>query len=236
MELIKQNWTCLDGKEFSKFLLSLSKGEAAAKREKNILNTSLPCIAVSSENVNDVAKQIYNGNYLSFLNLNLKNNYSEVAVSGKIICKITDFEILKKHLNNYLSTAECWATTDILKFKIKNNEDNFLSLIKTYCKSPKTFVRRAAVIIAFNFINLPKYDDEILNVIKTLKNDTEYYVNMAVAWIVCEYFIKRRDLALKILTQNFLNDFTQNKAISKCNDSFRISSEDKKLLANYKRK
>ena len=58
---------------------------------------------------------------------------------------------------------------------------------------------------------------------------------MAVAWLTCEYFIQRKRFAVKILTSNILNDFTQNKAISKCRDSFRVSKEDKTYLLNLKR-
>ena len=36
--------------------------------------------------------------------------------------------------------------------------------------------------IAFKYINRVNFDSEILNVLKQLKHEKEYYVNMAVAW------------------------------------------------------
>ena len=236
MELIKNEWTVKDSVEFSNYLKSFSKGYEKGEWEKRILNTSLNCIAVPSNTVNDIVKKILKGNYLSFLNLNLNNNWTEVCINGKIICKIKDFNVMVKYLNNYLLTAESWATIDLLKFKVTSkNANDFLNLIKTYASSDKPFVRRTAIILSFSFINLPVYDNQIKRVIKSLKQETHYYVNMAIAWLTCEYFIKRKELALELLTENYLNDFTKNKAISKCVDSFRISNEDKNYLKLLKR-
>lgn len=236
MELIKSNWTENDGVLFSKYLKSLSNGEDKSKWEQNILKTSLPCIAVPSEKVRYIIKQILKGNYIEFLNLNLKNNYTEIAIRGGIISSIKDFNIMKKYLDVYALEADCWATTDTLKFTLTNqNEKLFLNLLKSYATSPNTFVRRTAIIIAFKYINRVNFDGEILNVLKQLKHEKEYYVNMAVAWLVCEYFIKRKDFGMQILKSGILNDFTQNKAISKCRDSFRVSKSDKEYLLSLKR-
>ena len=67
------------------------------------------------------------------------------------------------------------------------------------------------------------------------KKETEYYVNMACAWLLAECFIKFRNETLHFLEQNTLNDFIVNKGIQKCRDSFRVSDEDKDLLLKFKR-
>ena len=67
-----------------------------------------------------------------------------------------------------------------------------------------------------------------------LKSETEYYVNMAVAWLVAECFTKQREQTLIFLHTHSLNNFTINKAIQKCRDSFRVSQEDKQMLLKYK--
>lgn len=236
MNLVKTAWNLSDKQEFSTYLQTFSKGKESCEFEKRILNTSLNCIAVPSKTVNFIVKEISKGNYLSFINLNCNSNWTEVAITGKLISKINDFSTLKRYLNAYLDSAESWATIDLLKFKVTpKNAENFLSLAKEYAVSNKPFVRRTAIIILFSFINLPCYDSEVFSLISSLKTGSEYYVNMAVAWLTCEYFIKRKSFAVKILTSNILNDFTQNKAISKCRDSFRVSKEDKTYLLNLKR-
>ena len=59
-------------------------------------------------------------------------------------------------------------------------------------------------------------------------------MNMAVAWLLCELMIYNRDKTLKYLEHHNLNNFTINKAISKCRDSYRVSKEDKEKLLKYK--
>ena len=59
---------------------------------------------------------------------------------------------------------------------------------------------------------------------------------MCIAWFVAECFVKNRNLTLEFLKENILNNFTINKAVQKCRDSFRVSSEDKEMLLSFKRK
>ena len=59
---------------------------------------------------------------------------------------------------------------------------------------------------------------------------------MAEAWLVCEIYIKYPDECKLFIADNKLNKFTQNKAISKIRDSYRVSKEDKEILNNYKKK
>ncbi len=75
----------------------------------------------------------------------------------------------------------------------------------------------------------------MFEIIDTLNKEKEYYVNMAVAWLCCELMIKNRDKFLAYLKHHNLNDFTVNKAISKCRDSYRVSEKDKELLLKYKK-
>lgn len=65
-------------------------------------------------------------------------------------------------------------------------------------------------------------------------NEEHYYVNMVIAWLLCDMFIYNREKTLKYLESHHLNKFTVNKFVSKCRDSFRVSTEDKDLLLKYK--
>lgn len=234
MNLIKNIWTKTDIDEFSLYLKSFSKGKEKGCWEKRILNTSLPCIAVPAPEIKRIAKDILKGNYCSFLDYMPWQNASEVAVCGNIICKIPDFAVMKKYLNIYSSRVDSWSACDILKFKIKDF-DQFFALSKEYVSSPLVYQRRISVIILFQFLSTNKYLPEIFNILNSFKKETEYYVNMACAWLLAECFIKFRNETLHFLEQNTLNDFIVNKGIQKCRDSFRVSDEDKDLLLKFKR-
>ena len=235
MELVKDKWTQKDITEFQQYLKSLENLE---KQEwtKNILNTNMPVLAIKSPVIKDIVNQIYKGNYLSFLDFMPWKYYENTAINGYLLSKITDFETVKKYLNVYSLKADNWATCDVLSFKIKGYEKEYFSLAKEYLKSDQTFVRRIALVILFNFVLYEDYLDELYELIDSLSNEKEYYVNMINAWLLCELFIKQKERTIKYLDKNNLNKFTINKAVQKCRDSFRVSKEDKDMLLKYKLK
>ena len=56
--------------------------------------------------------------------LNINNYYENTVVNGKLICSVKDFDVMKKYLDNYIKYVDNWASCDLLKFNIKNNEEN----------------------------------------------------------------------------------------------------------------
>lgn len=236
MILKKEEWTKSDIEKFQKYLETFkSNDEKKINWTKNLLNTKLPVLAIKSQGMKDIAKEIYKGNYLSFLDLMIWEYYENTIINGILICKIKDFDDIKKYLDIYSEKADNWATCDVLKLKIKNNEKKYFNLILEYIKSPITFKRRIGVKILFEFIDNNEYIDFVFDISEQLKDEEEYYVNMINAWLICECFIKQRKNTLKYLDRNNLNKFTINKAISKCRDSFRVTPEDKNMLLKYKK-
>ena len=234
MNLIKDIWTEDDKVEFISYLESL-KDEEKVSWTKNTINTNMNVLAIKSPILKDIIKQILKGNYISFLDLKINDYYENTIINGGVICKIKDFDIMKKYLDNYVKSIDNWASCDTLSFNVKGKEDKFLSLSKKYIKSKKPFVRRVGIIILFHFLDKKDYLDEIFEILNSFYNEDNYYVNMVNAWILCECFIKNREETLKFLNNNKLNKFTINKMISKCRDSFRVSKEDKEFLLKYKK-
>lgn len=58
---------------------------------------------------------------------------------------------------------------------------------------------------------------------------------MAVAWALSVCFVKDREATLPVFQDGKLDDFTHNKTIQKCCESYRISKEDKALLRSLKK-
>ena len=234
MELIKDNWNENDGVEFVQYLETF-KCEDKIGWTKNLLNTKMEVLAVKSPELKRIAKEIKKGNYLSFLNLNLNNYYENTAINGILISNIKDFKVMKEYLDKYAKMVDNWASCDLLKFDVKKNEEKFFMLSKEYAKSELPFVRRIGMSILFKFIDNDDYIDEIYDMLNAFEDEEDYYVNMMNAWLFCELFIKRRENTIEFLNNNTLNTFTINKAISKCRDSFRVSTEDKEFLLNFRR-
>lgn len=232
-ELKRDGWTVEDGEKFSAWLSGQAQPPEKCEFEKRIVNTALPCIAVPAPRLKEIAKEIVKGNVEDFLKLMLWHSHSEVVVNGEVLTKIKDFSSMCGFLDAYSQKVDNWAACDVLKFKVTDkNAADFERLAKRYFKDALPFRRRIALIIMFKFIE--RDIDLVFELTGGLYNETEYYVNMANAWLVCECFIKNRTETLEFLRRNRLNAFTVNKAVSKMRDSFRVSAEDKEMLKQFK--
>jgi len=233
MEL-KRTWDKESIAEFHNYLKEYSKGEEKGVWKKRILNTEYPCIAVPSTKVGEIIREISKGDFISFIeNIDI-TNHTELVIKGNLICKIKDFNVFKKYLDEYLLLVDSWASTDSLKIEYKRFQNEFIKLAKEYIKSKKTYYRRMGVIILLKLLRIG-YLREGLELVALLKEEQEYYVNMAVAWYLCDCFIKDRIETMIFLKNGKVNDFVMNKTISKCRDSYRVSQEDKDNLLALKR-
>ena len=238
MQLTREHWEKADGEEFSRYLLTLSKGAEKGAWERRIVNTALPAIAVPSAEVDRIVREIWNGNAREFLSLELWENHTQVLIRGKLIGKFKDFDEFKSYALPYARRADTWAATDCIKFSFtKENKPKFFEFALE-CMQDKahTFVQRLGLIILLKMSALPEYTDGILRAADSLESEKEYYVNMANAWLIAECFTHFRDKTLAYLTgAPHLNKFTINKAISKCRDSYRVSAEDKEFLKTLRK-
>lgn len=230
MELIKTIWQPNNKKQFLNYLLTL-KNPQRVDFFTRVINTRLPVLAIPTPQIKKIATEIARGNFLSFLNLNINDYYETVLLNGLLICKIKDFQQLKTRLIAYAEQIDNWACCDLLNFNInRNNEQAFFNLSKQMFASDFPFERRVGVRLWFKLIHtnvLPEIFDLIS---ATNRNENEYYVNMAIAWFLCECYIKQPEKTNQFLTHHNLNPITLNKFVGKCQDSFRISPQDKRQL------
>ncbi len=234
MDLIKSSWNKYDILDFYEYEKSFIGDEKSCKWEQKIINTSLPCYGKTVTKAKAVAKEIRKGNYLEFVdNLKVKTFFDSIVL-GVLICSIKDFDVFSRELKKYSLTIDNWASSDTLSFK-KRDKEKLFSLSKEFLSSDKPFFRRNCVNIFFELIHDEKYLDSAFELLDSLKDEKEYYVNMCASWLLCECFTKYRDKTLEYFKNNNSNEFIINKGISKCRDSFRISKEDKDLLMQYKR-
>lgn len=234
MNLVKDNWTKDDIKPFLDYL-SQFKREEKIDWTRNIINTNMKVLAILSKDIKSIIKEIGKGNFISFLDLEIDDSYESLLISGGLLSKIKDFDIYKEYLLRYSKKIDNWALCDTLTFNVKGNEDKYISLVNELIKSELPFERRIGISILFSFISYNEYLDLIYKTVDKFYDEDNYYVQMMIAWLVCELMIKRRDETLNYLEHNNLNKFTVNKMISKCRDSFRVSDEDKEMLKIYRK-
>jgi hypothetical protein len=233
MKLVKEKWLKKDIEEYNKYLKSI-RNEDKIEWTKNIVNTKMDVLAIKTNVLRDIAKEIMKGNYLSFLEQNNHLYYESLVISGIIISNIKDFNLLKKYLYKYSLLIDSWASCDILSFKTKNKEEDYYNLALEYINYPLEFQKRLGISMLFPLVN-DAYIDRILSIIDSFTEASYYYVDMILAWLLCDSFIKERDKTLQFFKKNNANSFVINKAISKCHDSYRVTKEDKEMLKKYKK-
>jgi 3-methyladenine DNA glycosylase AlkD len=232
MQLIREHWQEADIQEFLAYLRSLGKGEEKALWEQRILNTAMPCLAVPATEVKRIVRQIAKGNVREFVRQWCWDNYTASAILGQLICRLP-FDEGRDYLLRYAERTDTWAGTDCLTFDRATPEE-YMHFAGECLTDSHTFVRRLGVIIMLKLLS-PATVDEILSLLPSMQGETEYYVNMAVAWLIADCVVKCRDQALTFLEQGQYNAFVSRKAVSKCRDSYRVSAEDKEMLLRYRK-
>ena len=185
-----------------------------------------------------MAKEIATSDCKDFLENVQDEYYEELVLQGLVIgyAKISieeTFEYLQKFVPKINSWAVCDTTCSNLKITKKHMQEmwNFLG---QYINSDKEYEIRFALVMYLNYFLTDEYIDEILQKIDKIENK-EYYVQMAIAWLVSFAYIKQREKTEVFLQKNNLDEFTQNKSIQKICESYRVSKEDKERVRKYKK-
>ena len=75
----------------------------------------------------------------------------------------------------------------------------------------------------------------IFDRVEKLAGREEYYIRMAIAWLVAECFIKYPEKTLAYMRVSGLSKWTYNKTISKICDSYRVDVETKEMLKKMRK-
>ena len=171
-----------------------------------------------------IAKELAKGNYKEFISIMNHNYHEEVLIHGLILGYIKDpmnyFDDYIKYMNDWQS---CDITISNMKY-FKYNQD--INYIKKY------LYHRVGYVILLTYYIKDEYIDELYNIVDNYNSDN-YYVKMAVAWLLSYLIIYDKNRAVKYLKKSKLDDFTYNKGIQKAIESKKI--KDKKWLKDLKR-
>ncbi len=231
------NWTKLD---YQNFLSYLNDQQDLKYRDfhKSLLNADVNLIGIRTPKLKKIAKEISLGNYDNFIKLNTHKYYEETIIHALVISNLKDINIVINYIDNFLNYIDNWATCDILcgSLKIVNkNKEIFFNYIKNKIKNTNPWIKRFCFVLLLDYFLEDKYIKEIFNLTNKY-NTKDYYVNMAIAWLISIAYIKNKNATINYLKNNKLDNFTHNKAIQKIRESTRITLEDKELIKNLRRK
>lgn len=182
------------------------------------------------------AKELVKQDWKTYLENAQDEYYEEVMLQGMVIglAKMPIEEKLQQ-IKKFVPKIDNWAVCDVscAGFKVKEKE-LLWNFIKTYQNSKKEFELRFMIVMMLDHFVEEKYIQSIFATIDTIKND-EYYVQMAVAWLLSVLYIKFPKETLVYLKKTNIDNVTFNKAIQKMIESYRVSKEDKEMLRKLKR-
>ncbi len=203
-----------------------------------IISTKYPMIGVKTPILKRIAKEISKKDYKTFLKNKNTDYYETVLIEGFVISNIKDLKEMLIYFDKFIKKIDNWAICDmtVSSMKIvKKNKDIFKAKIKEYLNSKEEFTVRVGIILLLDYYIEEEYLDEVFSLIDNIKRE-EYYINMAIAWLISIALIKYKDKTLKYLKVCNLDDFTYNKALQKARESTRISKKDKVYYQSLKRK
>ena len=235
--LINKTWNKEKYNKYIEYLKSLQDKEYKEFHSSLILNSQYEIIGVRVPMMREIAKIISKNNNIENFLKNVQNKYyEEVMIEGLIISHIKNEETFYKYFKEYIKKIDNWALCDSFCNSIKivrqNEEKYFNEAIKLSLNKNEFISRVGLVIIIFHFVNANNLNS-IFNTLNKIQTE-KFYINMAEAWLICEMYIKYPEKTEKFLQDNKLNRFTQNKAISKIHDSYRVSKEKKNLKYLHK--
>lgn len=237
--MFEYNW---NKENYKIFLDYLDKNKDLKYREfhyKLLKDNSINFIGVRTPILKEVAKQISKTNYLEFIKLNTLKTYEEKTIYGLLLGYLKiDFNDLLKIIDNYLVNIDNWATCDLtcanLKIFKKNKEIGF-NYLKTKINSNNIWIQRFVIVMFLDYFLCDEYIDDVLKMISVI-NTSEYYVEMAMAWLLATAYINYQNKVLNLLESGKISKNVIILTIKKANESYRITKEKKVLIRKLQEK
>ena len=203
---------------------------------RDFAKRTIPCeceiLGIRIPLIRKLVKAIPIEDFSDYLNRETRS-LEEVLARGFLIAKLPSEEMVA-YFDSQIERLDNWCAVDTfcaaLRKSIKKNEAEFLkSKVTPLLDSSQEYVTRAGLVFLLDFYVDEAYLPVIFSEALRLGNRQEYYVKMALAWLLAECYAKYPEISLVFLKKNQRNidPWTLNKTISKIHDSYRISDKMK---------
>ena len=232
-------WTKETYEEFRKELFSQAEEDYRNFNEK-LLCSALPVIGLRVPFLRKTAKKIAKEDGIGFLQVCGKDTYEERLLYGLVAAELpVSFEGFLPYCDFYTEhLVENWAHCDTfcasVKKIIKGHESAFFQHIETYLQSENPWAVRVGLVMMLWHYLTEEYLPQVLERTDVIQSK-HYYVRMGQAWLLATAWAKDRELLLHYMENHHLDDWTWNRFIQKCCESYRVSVEDKAFLRRQKR-
>ena len=232
-------WNTNTYEHFTTYLLSL-KSEQYLQFHQKLVPTVDNLIGIQVPVLRKLAKELKQSDLKQFLLVMRHDYYEENMLHGFVVselCKDKSLPLEEKlqYIKSFIPYIDNWAVCDSFGSSIKiatRYPKEFLELIEEAMKvNQKYYKRFGFVMLLFHFVER-QYMPLIFQCCSQY-NSTDYYVQMAVAWLLSMCYVKEKDATLSFLRQLTLDDFTYKKTISKILESNQVSKDDKQWVRTH---
>jgi 3-methyladenine DNA glycosylase AlkD len=190
----------------------------------NVLGVTIPKLKAIAKEYKEMVDEV----------ISLPDTYFEVTFIKLQIVALLPYDRFIYYLPECVKRLDNWSSCDSFKAKcIIKHKGEFLSYIYNFAANDKQFYQRYALVCLLQFYIDEEYLNDIFKIIYSV-NTQYYYVSMAAAWLIAEVLAKYYDKGVDFLKQNKLDKNTNNRAIQKARESFRLNEEQKKYLNGLK--
>ena len=205
---------------------------------RKLIDCERPLVGVRIPVVREIAGRIPFELYGEFLQVK-PVTIEEVLVRGMLISKMSYDEMLE-WFDSQVDEIDNWSTCDVfcsgVAKVVKKRRDEFLeNKIDGLLDDPREFaVRVGLVMLKCAYVDA-RWLAVIFDRVEKLGAREEYYIRMAIAWLVAECFIKYPEETMGYLKVSRLPKWTFNKTISKICDSYRVEAEVKEMVRGMRK-
>lgn len=165
--------------------------------------------------------------------------FEEVLARGMMICRLP-YEKMIQEFDSQITYIDDWCACDVfvagLRKNIKKHRVDLLDeKVEGLLTDKREFAVRVGIVTLKSYYVEADYLGMIFDRVERLADREEYYVKMAIAWLVAECFIKFPEVTLGYLKVSRLPKWTFNKTIAKICDSYRVDEEMKVMLKEMKK-
>lgn len=166
--------------------------------------------------------------------------FEELIARGFLVCRLPYAEMLKR-FDSQVAQIDDWCSCDTfcsaVAKKIKRHKTEFFEekIDKLLLDDSSEFaVRTGLVLLKCAYVE-PEWLQVIFDRVERLAGREEYYIRMAIAWLLCDCFIKFPTATTGYMVGCGLPVWTFNKTISKICDSHRVDEETKVLVRKMRK-
>ena len=190
-----------------------------------------PVLGVRVPAIRKLAAETSEEEMLEFLEKTEPKSREEVHLFSFLLArKIKKNGLNKKEFFKHVSRFDSWEMVDLFCASlkcVKKNREEWFEVIDELLSGPEFSARMGLVLLLDYYVD-SDYLEVVFDRIVGVKDREEYYVKMAVAWLLQKCFVYYPELTFSFMKNAKLPEWTLRKAISKIQDSYRIEKVWKK--------